>query len=128
MPRRNLQRLAIVLAVLLPVLFVAGMWVGGHPSTLPEPLRDVFVDKQTATLNEGLDIIEQDYYRKLNPDTLTDDSLSGAVSQLHDRFSTYLSPKDYARYQQSSHGEFSGIGVEVNDVPQGLRISRVYPG
>src|SRR3954464_13899073 len=109
MPRRTLQRLLVALAVLLPVVFGAGMWLGGHPSTLPQPLRDAFVDKQTATLNEGLDIIEQDYYRKLNRNSLTDDSLSGAVSQLHDRFSTYLSPKDYRRYQQSSHGEFSGI-------------------
>ena len=70
MPRRTLQRLAVVLAVLVPVLFVAGIWLGGHPSSLPEPLRDALVDDQTATLNEGLDVIEQDYYRKVDRDTL----------------------------------------------------------
>jgi carboxyl-terminal processing protease len=128
MPRRTLQRLAVALAVLVPVLFVAGVWLGGHPSSLPEPLRDVFVDDQTATLDEGLGVIEQDYYRKVDPDTLVDDSLAGAVARLHDRFSTYLSPAEYKRYQDSSHGEFSGVGMEVTEVRAGLRVSRVFPG
>ena len=128
MPRRTLQRLAVVLAVLVPVLFVAGIWLGGHPSSLPEPLRDALVDDQTATLNEGLDVIEQDYYRKVDRDTLVDDSLAGAVARLRDRFSTYLSPDEFRRYQDSSHGEFSGVGMEVTEVPAGLRISRVFPG
>ena len=128
MPRRHLQRLAVVLAVLVPVLFVAGVWLGGHPSSLPEPLRDALVDDQTATLNEGLDVIEQDYYRKVDRDTLVDDSLAGAVARLRDRFSTYLSPDEFRRYQDSSHGEFSGVGMEVTEVPAGLRISRVFPG
>jgi carboxyl-terminal processing protease len=92
MPRRSLQRLAVVLAVLLPVLFVAGVWLGGHPSSLPVPLRDLLVDEDTATLNEGLDVIEQDYYRKVDHDKLVDDSLAGAVARLRDRFSTYLNP------------------------------------
>jgi carboxyl-terminal processing protease len=128
MPRQNLQRLAVVLAVLLPVLFVAGVWLGGHPSSLPAPLRDVFVDEQTATLDEGLDVIEQDYYRKVDRDKLVDYSLAGAVARLRDRFSTYLSPEEYRRYQESSHGEFSGVGMEVTEVPAGLRVSRVFPG
>ncbi len=128
MPRRNLQRLAVLLAVLLPVLFVAGVWLGGHPSSLPVPLRDLLVDEQTATLNEGLDVIEEDYYRKVDRDKLVDDSLAGAVARLRDRFSTYLSPDEFRRYQDSSHGEFSGVGMEVTEVRAGLRLSRVFPG
>jgi carboxyl-terminal processing protease len=128
MPRRSLQRLAVVLAVLLPVLFVAGVWLGGHPSSLPVPLRDLLVDEDTATLNEGLDVIEQDYYRKVDRDKLVDDSLAGAVARLRDRFSTYLNPEEFRRYQDSSHGEFSGVGMEVTEVRAGLRISRVFPG
>ena len=128
MPRRTLQRLAVVLAVLVPVLFVAGIWLGGHPSRCPGPCATLLVDEQTATLNEGLDVIEQDYYRKVDRDKLVDDSLAGAVARLRDRFSTYLSPDEFRRYQDSSHGEFSGVGMEVTEVRAGLRISRVFPG
>jgi carboxyl-terminal processing protease len=128
MPRRTLQRLAVLLAVLVPVLFVAGVWLGGHPSSLPVPLRDLLVDDQTATLDEGLSIIQDDYYRKVDRDRLVDDSLAGTVARLHDRFSSYLSPGDYRRFQDSTRGEFSGVGMEVTEVRAGLRVSRVFPG
>ncbi|MDX6697378.1 MAG: carboxyl-terminal processing protease [Solirubrobacteraceae bacterium] len=127
MPRRTLQRLVVGLCALVPILFVAGLWLGGHPRSLPAPLRDVFVDDHVRTLDDGLDIIEQDYYRRVKRSQLVDDSLAGAVSKLHDRFSTYLSPRDYQRFQASSHGEFSGVGMEVTQVSDGLKLTRVFP-
>ena len=56
-----------------------------------------------------------------------DDSLAGAVARLRDRFSTYLSPDEFRRFQDSSHGEFSGVGMEVHRVPQGLRSAACSP-
>jgi carboxyl-terminal processing protease len=128
MPRRTLQRLLVLFAALAPVLLVLGIWLGGHPSSLPEPIRAAFVDEDTRTLDEALDIIEEDYYRQVERDRLVDDSVSGAVSRLRDRFSTYLSPDEYRRFQDSSRGEFSGVGLEITEVPAGLRVGRVYPG
>jgi carboxyl-terminal processing protease len=128
MPRRTLRRLLVLFAALAPVLLVLGIWLGGHPSSLPEPIRAAFVDEDTRTLDEALDIIEEDYYRRVKRDQLVDDSLAGAVSRLRDRFSTYLSPDEYRRFQDSSRGEFSGVGLEITEVPAGLRVGRVYPG
>jgi carboxyl-terminal processing protease len=128
MPRRTLQRLLVLFAALAPVLLVLGIWLGGHPSSLPEPIRAAFVDEDTRTLDEALDIIEEDYYRQVERDRLVDDSVSGAVSRLRDRFSTYLSPDEYRRFRDSSRGEFSGVGLEITEVPAGLRVGRVYPG
>jgi carboxyl-terminal processing protease len=128
MPRRTLQRLLVLFAALAPVLLVLGIWLGGHPSSLPEPIRSALVDEDARTLDEALDIIEEDYYRKVERDRLVDDSVAGAVSRLRDRFSTYLTPEDYRRFQDSSRGEFSGVGMEVTEVPTGLRVSRVFPG
>ena len=128
MPRRTLKRLTILLAGLLPVVLVLGIWWGGHPSSLPGPLRDAFVDDHTATLDQALQIIHDDYYRKVDLGRLVDNSIGGAVRRLDDRFSNYLSPSDYGRFQQSSHGEFSGVGMEVSQARQGLRVTRVFPG
>nr|MDQ6914763.1 S41 family peptidase [Actinomycetota bacterium] len=105
-----------------------GIWWGGHPSRLPGPLRDLLVDEHVGTFDEALHIIHDDYYRKVNLRRLTDDSLAGAVARLNDRFSHYLSPRDYTRFQESSHGEFSGVGMEVAESPRGLRVTRVFPG
>ncbi len=126
MSRRFLQRLVLGLAALLPVLLALGIWLGGHPSSLPAPIRDALVDDDTAALDEALDIIEADYYRKVDRSRLVDDSLAGAVARLKDRFSAYLTPGEYARFKASSHGRFSGVGMEVTQVPQGLRVTRVF--
>ncbi|MDX6649908.1 MAG: carboxyl-terminal processing protease [Solirubrobacteraceae bacterium] len=128
MPRRTLQRLALLLAALLPVALALGIWLGGHPSSLPPPVRDLLVDKQVDTLDVALNIIEDNYYRAVKRSTLVDDSLAGAVARLHDRFSAYLTPQEYARFQASSNGQFSGVGMEVLQDPKGLRVTRVFDG
>ena len=56
MPKRTLKRLTILLTALLPVVLVLGIWWGGHPSSLPGPLRDVFVDDKVRKY--VLDIIQ----------------------------------------------------------------------
>jgi carboxyl-terminal processing protease len=127
MPRRTLQRLTVALAALLPVVLALGLWLGGHPGSLPPPLRDLFVSERVRTVDEALDIIERDYYRAVDRDRLLDDSVEGAVARLNDRFSAYLDPNEYARFRQSSRGQFSGVGMEVTQVPAGLRVTRVFP-
>src|SRR4051812_38802892 len=129
MPLRTRRKLLVaLLAALVPVALVLGIWWGGHPSALPGPLRDVFVSDRVSTIDQALDIIHDDYYRRVNTDRLVDDSLAGAVQRLDDRFSRYFSPSEYSRYQESEHGAFSGVGMEVTEAPQGLRVTRVFPG
>jgi len=128
MPSRARNVLLGLFGALIPVMLVAGIWIGGHPSTLPSPLRSVFVDEKTRTLEEALDIIEDDYYRRVDRDRLVDDGLKGTVGKLNDRFSAYLDPKEYDRFQDASSGNFSGIGLEVAQIPQGLRVAKVFPG
>jgi carboxyl-terminal processing protease len=119
-------RSTLLLAALLPVALVLGLWLGGHPDRLPAPVRSAFVDDDVDTLDRALDFIEEGYYRRVDRDRLLDDSLEGAVGKLDDRFSTYLDPAEYRRFRDSSHGEFSGIGVEVTEVAAGLRVTRVF--
>ena len=116
-----------MLAILVPVALVVGLWIGGHPNSLPGPLRDVFVDKSDQTLAQGLDIIQRDYYRKLGRGDLVNRSLSGAVRSLDDRFSHYFDPKAFAAFQRSTEGKFSGVGINVAPDKRGLRVLAVFP-
>jgi carboxyl-terminal processing protease len=124
-PRRHVT--TAVLVVLLPVLFVAGIWLGGHSDYLPGPVRDAFVaDTEGRVYEEAMDLIERDYYRKVDRDRLLDTSLESAVGSLNDRFSTYFSPKAYAQFQESTSGQFEGVGMSVEQVERGLRILTVF--
>jgi carboxyl-terminal processing protease len=132
MPSRRRQppagfRAVAVLAVALPVLLVLGVWLGGHPEDLPSFARRAFVaDHETRAVDEAIRRIASDYYRPIAKGRLTNSSISGAVASLGDRFSHYLSPREFREFNQPP--SFTGIGVSVSPTRPGLRIARVFDG
>jgi carboxyl-terminal processing protease len=123
------MRRSVAVIVLVPVLLLAGIWLGGHPSVLPGVVRDRLVDDGDAQVyEEAVDIIRRDYYRGVSRDQLLDKSLGAAVKSLDDQFSNYFSPKDYADFQEVTQGQFSGVGMTVEETDQGLRVMTVYDG
>jgi carboxyl-terminal processing protease len=125
-PSTRRTPLAILLAVLLPVLLVAGLWLGGHPEHLPSFLRSAFVkNHQSLVVDEALERIASDYYRPVHASKLNDSSIAGAVAGLRDRFSHYLSPHEFREFNSPPH--FAGIGVVVDPLRKGgLLIARVF--
>ena len=122
------RSLAVVLAVLLPLMLVAGLWWGGHPADLPGFLRRAFVeDQQTRVVDEAIERISKDYYRPIPASKLSNASISGVVASLGDRFSHYLTPSEYREFNSPPH--FTGIGVAVGERlvgERGLLIARVF--
>jgi carboxyl-terminal processing protease len=111
--------------VLLPVLLVAGIWLGGHPEDLPGFARNAFVsDHATRVVDEAIGRIANDYYRPISKSRLSDASISGAVASLGDRFSRYLTPKEFHEF--NAPPSFTGIGVAVGPERRGLLIARVF--
>lgn len=121
-----MRRVALVL--LAPLLLLAGLWLGGHPSLLPEPVRDAFVADDTAVLTAALDRIDEEFVREVPRDRLVDGAIRGAVGSLGDEFSAYFSAEEYTAYQDASHSRFSGVGLAVQEDPRGLLVTRVYDG
>ena len=126
MPRRP-SSLTILLVVLMPLVLVLGIWLGGHPRWLLDPIADALVGSEDRRVTvEALDTIHDRYYRDVPRGELSDAAIAGAVTDLDDRFSAYLSPTDYRVFRQTLDNAFEGIGTAVRGVPQGLRIETVY--
>lgn len=127
--RRRRRRLPVaLLAAVGLALLLAGVWLGArHPEWLPGPVRSALVgDESERVVAEAIDDVHDRYYREIPKDELADDAIAGVVSRLHDRFSSYLTPEEYRRFQQVQNSQFSGIGVQVTEHPQGLRVEAVY--
>lgn len=122
---------AVAFAVALVALLAAGLWLGGHPRSLPEPLRDVFVAEPGRLTAEAAEAIEDDYYRPVGETELGNASLQGMVRELRrrhdDRFTEYFSPEALASFNEQIEGRFSGIGLTVVEVKRGLRVASVFP-
>jgi carboxyl-terminal processing protease len=127
--RRRRRTPLLLFAFLVPLLLAAGIWLGGHPDTLPEQLRNVLVeDSDGRVYEEAIDTLERDYYRKVDRKKLLDQSLERAVGSLDDRFSHYFAPRDYDDFQEATEGRFEGVGMTVEEVDRGLRVLTVYEG
>ncbi len=125
MPSGRRQPLLAALAIALPVLLVLGVYLGGHPEDLPSFARSAFVaDHETRVVDEAINRIASDYYRPVSKSSLTNGSVGGAVASLKDRFSHYLSPREFREF--NSPPSFTGIGVSVAPVKGGLLIAHVF--
>jgi carboxyl-terminal processing protease len=128
MSPRTRQPLTAALALLAPILLLAGLWLGGHPEDLPGFLRRAFVSSpQTQVVDEAIQRISDDYYRRIPASKLDNASIGGLVASLGDRFSHYLTPSEFREFSAPPH--FTGIGVSVATqiaANRGLLIERVF--
>jgi carboxyl-terminal processing protease len=120
-------------ALAAAVFLCAGLWLGGHPGDLPEPLRDVFVDETASLSGEAAEIIEDNYYRDVSRGELNDGSIAGMVDALRrrhkeDRFSHYFDPRQAQILDQETEGRFTGVGLSVIEVKRGLKAIEVFKG
>jgi carboxyl-terminal processing protease len=120
---RTLAALVAVLATL-----AAGIYLGGHPAELPAFVRDAFVDDSASLNSEAVDLIEDNFYEKVEDSELQDSSLQGMVRSLKSRFSHYFTPSQNKLFEQATSGEFSGVGMTVVERKRGLLIAGVFKG
>ena len=130
MSRRRSRNPRIAVRVLLAlIVLVIGIWIGGHPSWLPSPLRSAFVENKSDPLvSQVLDMLQKDYYRPLNRNQLVNKGLAGMVASLDDPYSHYYDPTDYEGFLNQDNPHLSGIGVDVQAASRGLLVDDVFPG
>jgi carboxyl-terminal processing protease len=80
---------------------------------------------------DAVDVIEESYFREVDSDELENASIAGMVERLRkqykDRFSHYFNPEAFKQFKQVTEGQFSGVGLTVSEIKQGLRVSTVLP-
>jgi carboxyl-terminal processing protease len=127
--RRRRRSPTPLLVVLLPIVLLAGIWLGGHPENLPGFARDALVgDSEGRLYDEALDTIADNYYRPVEKDKLLDAGLTAGIESLDDRFSAYFDPKMFKEFEEATAGEFEGVGLTVAEVERGLRVLTVFDG
>jgi len=80
---------------------------------------------QTTVLQEGKDIIKSNYVNTVSDYVLNAPDLTEMVKRLDDPYSDYFTKKEYSEFTGSINNTFSGIGIGIDLVPEGIRVSRV---
>jgi carboxyl-terminal processing protease len=108
------------------VALAVGLYLGGHPTSLPGFVRDVFVEENASLQAEATEIIEDNYIEQVSDEQLRNASLQGMVRSLKSRFSHYFTPTQNKLFEQSTSGEFSGVGMTVVERKRGLEVVGVF--
>ena len=122
------MRNAVISVACVLLALVTGIYLGGHPGTLPGPIRDAFVDEDRAVRAEIIETIEDNFYKPVDESKLDDASLKGMVDSLEDPYSHYFTPKEAKAFRESISGEFEGVGMTVEKDARGLRVLNVFAG
>jgi carboxyl-terminal processing protease len=111
------------------IAVLAGVWLGGHPSWLPTPIRSAFVDDSSGRqVQDVLSLLSREYYKPVNTKALVNRGLAAAVASLQDPYSHYYSAAEYKSFLGETNPHLSGIGVDVVPDPRGLLVEDVFPG
>lgn len=123
------MRVTIVIFALFAAL-IGGIYIGANPDTpVVGALKDVVApDRAEISTDEARDLIENEFYRKVEDEKLTDGELSGMIKALKDPYSHYFNPKQNKAFEQSMSGRYSGVGMAVNQHDKGLLVTFVYDG
>jgi carboxyl-terminal processing protease len=121
----------VAFAVALVAFLAAGLWLGGHPGSLPQPLREVFVAETGGLATEAAEVFEDNYYQPVGEQELSNASLQGMARELRkrhkeDHYTEYFSPEAREAFNQEIEGRFSGIGVTITPVKAGVEVSKVF--
>jgi carboxyl-terminal processing protease len=126
---RRLGRPLIVVGLVV-VALLAGTVIGGQVGPIRDAVNDVFGAKEQDPAAEAIEVIEDDYFHRVDVKDLENASISAIVSDIKrrydDRFSHYLNATEYDRFKQGAR--LSGVGIAVTEVPRGLRVATVYKG
>jgi carboxyl-terminal processing protease len=123
------MRYVIAIAALIASLAV-GIYIGANPNTpVIGSLKDVVAPEKAEIYTDQVQsLIEDDYYKKIPEPTLTNGSIGGMVKSLDDPYSHYFDPKQNEAFEQAISGQYTGVGMAVNQDKRGLLVTLTYPG
>jgi carboxyl-terminal processing protease len=68
------------------------------------------------------------YYKPVDPEALSKESVDGMLESLDDPYTAYLSPEQSRAVEEESKGEYSGIGAGLEKQDGALVITAVFDG
>ena len=117
-------RVALIICAALLVLLLSGV-TGLHVVTD----SDYDTITRYARLEEIRQTLESDYYRDVDDDALIEGAIDGMMAALGDKYTFYYTPDEMKAHDESTTGNFEGIGVLVQQNEDGeIEIVRVYDG
>jgi carboxyl-terminal processing protease len=102
----------------------------GVKGTLPPIFANDDLAKTSKAVTHEVDVATRMAKGKVSPHLLAYAAISGMLNSVHDKYTVFLTPKDYAALNQGlDGGSFAGTGIviQVDDVSKLVDVSNIVP-
>ncbi|TFG39716.1 MAG: S41 family peptidase [Chromatiales bacterium] len=115
-------KIRAILVVVIGVVMGLGLSVGGGLLASNKPLNtEELAWEQAQLFAEVLERVKRDYVEPVDDATLLESAIRGMVGDL-DAHSEYLDANEYRDIRISTTGSYTGVGIEVAQVGDALRV------
>lgn len=123
------KKRAIIYSIILVVVTIIGTTMFqitiGNKVIISKDLYESYA-KYNKLL--GLEeIIQQDYYKEIEEDSLVDGALKGLFEGLNDPYSQYYTTDEFQSLKEQTSGSFVGIGVYIGINPEDNKLTIISP-
>jgi carboxyl-terminal processing protease len=117
----SLKTRAILVVVIGVVMGLSLSVGGGLLSNDKPPTREELAWEQARLFAEVLERVKLDYVEEIDDAELLESAIRGMVSDL-DPHSEYLDADEYRDIRNSTTGRYTGVGIEVAEVDDSIRV------
>ncbi|WP_409346867.1 S41 family peptidase [Paenibacillus sp. MBLB4367] len=107
---------------------VVGALIAACLSASPAVLSAESMDSKAADRDLVQELIEKYHVSGLESEALAGKSVDEMLEKLNDPHTNYFTKEDYASFQSMLNRDFVGIGIQLEEVKEGLLIVEVYAG
>jgi carboxyl-terminal processing protease len=115
---------AIFSAAVLSTALVSGGWLMQHSSRLAG--RDLA--SRERLFDAVLQRIRNDYVDTISDSVLYRYAVDGALKELHDPHSVFLDQRRLNRLEESTTGQYAGVGIQIDTRDSGITVISTLPG
>lgn len=112
MPFTRTRLASAVFSTLLVLNMISSSAFAAPNAAVVTPAPETLPLNDLRTFAEVLERIKTAYVEPIDDKTLFENAIKGMLSNL-DPHSSYLDPEDFRQLQESTSGEFGGLGIEV---------------
>lgn len=101
----------VVIIIFISIVF--GIIVGYVLTYTRSPLGSVKSNSKLSEIISTYNSIKDNYYKKIDDDTLVNAAVSGMIGSLDDKYSNYMDSSTTDSFNESVEGSFVGIGITI---------------
>ncbi|MFV0498998.1 MAG: S41 family peptidase [Bacilli bacterium] len=83
-------------------------------------------DNEYLLIDKVYSELSQNYYKKVDKETLLSGAVKGMVNALEDPYSSYMNTEETTEFKLLIENQFVGIGVQIEKGPSGIYITKVF--